>query len=314
MKIKRFGAMLMALVMCTGMFSITAFAYTDENANTSIKNTENVETTSEKTEEQTSEEVPYTVTVNEDGTVIFSFNGEEWTYDAEESEDDGMGSGKVVTNGARLNVRTGAGMNHEIIDQLRPGEEVVVVAFLNRVEVFVHTGYEVKVDIEAHPVDCIAHFGYSIRTRCRADKLIAEPNATKRIGFVPVEKITYRGDRVEATTFTRDAIVFEKAIEAAHHLVTFRPFVRLRIPGVQRLACYGVTEEVWQSTLRTIPTRQYFRCEVKILPVTRLLVDHQQRFQYGHGRHPLHNGRSHIAHRDSTTADDINPVVHLGHH
>ncbi len=33
----------------------------------------------------------------------------------------------MVTNGSRLNVRTGAGMNYEIIDQLRPGEEVVVV-------------------------------------------------------------------------------------------------------------------------------------------------------------------------------------------
>ena len=38
-----------------------------------------------------------------------------------------MGTGKVVTSGSRLNVRTGAGMNYEIIDQLRPGEEVVVV-------------------------------------------------------------------------------------------------------------------------------------------------------------------------------------------
>ena len=39
-----------------------------------------------------------------------------------------MGTGKVVTSGSRLNVRTGAGMNYEIIDQLRPGEEVVVVS------------------------------------------------------------------------------------------------------------------------------------------------------------------------------------------
>ena len=59
--------------------------------------------------------------------MVFSFNGEEWTYNAEENEDDSMGTGKVVTNGSRLNVRTGAGMNYEIIDQLRPGEEVVVV-------------------------------------------------------------------------------------------------------------------------------------------------------------------------------------------
>lgn len=38
-----------------------------------------------------------------------------------------METGKVVTSGSRLNVRTGAGMNYEIIDQLRPGEEVKVI-------------------------------------------------------------------------------------------------------------------------------------------------------------------------------------------
>ena len=117
MKFKRFGAMLLALVMCTGVFSTTAFAYSDESATTTTtEKAETVETAPEKTEDQTSEEVPYTVTVNEDGTVVFSFNGEEWTYDAEETEDDSMGTGKVVTNGSRLNVRTGAGMNYEIID------------------------------------------------------------------------------------------------------------------------------------------------------------------------------------------------------
>ena len=34
MKFKRFGAMLLALVMCTGVFSTTAFAYSDESAAT----------------------------------------------------------------------------------------------------------------------------------------------------------------------------------------------------------------------------------------------------------------------------------------
>ena len=125
MKFKRLSAALLALVMCVGTISTTAFAYSDESANT--PDAETVETVPEETEEQADEEVPYTVTVNEDGTVVFSFNGEEWTYDAEETEDDSMGTGKVVTNGSRLNVRTGAGMNYEIIDQLRPGEEVVVV-------------------------------------------------------------------------------------------------------------------------------------------------------------------------------------------
>ena len=128
MRFKRFSAMLLALAMCMGVFSTTAFAYSDESATTTTTGkAETVETVPEKTEDKTSEELPYTVTVNEDGTVVFSFNGKEWTYGAEESEDNNMGTGKVVTNGSRLNVRTGAGMNYEIIDQLRPGEEVVVV-------------------------------------------------------------------------------------------------------------------------------------------------------------------------------------------
>ena len=128
MRFKRFSAMLLALAMCMGVFSTTVFAYSDESATTTTtEKAETVEAVPEKTEDKTSEELPYTVTVNEDGTVVFSFNGKEWTYGAEESEDNNMGTGKVVTSGSRLNVRTGAGMNYEIIDQLRPGEEVVVV-------------------------------------------------------------------------------------------------------------------------------------------------------------------------------------------
>ena len=128
MRFKRFSAMLLALAMCMGVFSTTVFAYSDESATTTTtEKAETVETVPEKAEDKTSEELPYTVTVNEDGTVVFSFNGKEWIYDAEESEDNNMGTGKVVTSGSRLNVRTGAGMNYEIIDQLRPGEEVVVV-------------------------------------------------------------------------------------------------------------------------------------------------------------------------------------------
>ena len=121
MRFKRFSAMLLALAMCMGVFSTTVFAYSDESGTTTTtEKAETVETVPEKTEDKTSEEVPYTVTVNEDGTVVFSFNGKEWTYGAEESEDNNMGTGKVVTSGSRLNVRTGAGMNYEIIDQLRP--------------------------------------------------------------------------------------------------------------------------------------------------------------------------------------------------
>jgi len=124
MKIKRLSAALLAAVMCMSVFSVTAFAYTNDTASSA---TEAAETASEETGEQASEEIPYSVSVDEDGTIVFSFNGEDWTYNVDESEDSGMGTGKVVTNGSRLNVRTGAGMDYEIIDQLLPGEEVKVV-------------------------------------------------------------------------------------------------------------------------------------------------------------------------------------------
>lgn len=56
------------------------------------------------------------------GGVVHKYFPEEYTYGAEEDP-----TGKVVTGGSRLNVRTGAGMDYEIIDQLCPGEEVSVI-------------------------------------------------------------------------------------------------------------------------------------------------------------------------------------------
>ena len=109
MKIKRLSAALLAAVMCMSFFSVTAFAYTDDTASSA---TEAAETASEENGKQASEEIPYSVSVDEDGTIVFSFNGEDWTYNVDESEDSGMGTGKVVTNGSRLNVRTGAGMDY----------------------------------------------------------------------------------------------------------------------------------------------------------------------------------------------------------
>jgi len=124
MKTKRIGAILLALMLCVGSFSTTAFAYSDEEATVSV--TEAAEqATEENTEETTTEELPYNYTINEDGSIVFSFNGEEFVYGAEDEEE--TQTGVVVTKGSRLNVRTGAGMNYEIIDQLRPGEEVSVI-------------------------------------------------------------------------------------------------------------------------------------------------------------------------------------------
>lgn len=132
MKIKRLSAVLLALVLCMSCLSMTAFAYSDESAAATEPTAETesvVEPTAPVTEDseddKTSEELPYNFTVTEDGKIIFSFNGEEYEYDME--TEGTTTKGKVVTGGSRLNVRTGAGMNYEIIDQLRPGEEVVVI-------------------------------------------------------------------------------------------------------------------------------------------------------------------------------------------
>lgn len=132
MKFKRFGAMLLTLVMCMGTISTTAFAYTGEDAEadptkvvTEVPAEENAEDDTEETTEDTAEELPYSYSVTEDGTILFNFNGEEFEYNPE-TEDDTT-TGMVVTGGSRLNVRTGAGMKYEIIDQLRPGEEVIII-------------------------------------------------------------------------------------------------------------------------------------------------------------------------------------------
>lgn len=128
MMIKRMSAMLLALVMCLGVFSTPALAYSDGNvaAVDATEATEPDTTTAVEEQAEESEDVlPYNVIVKEDGTIVFSFNGQEFEYNM--SEEENQTTGKVVTNGSRLNVRTGAGMNYEIIDQLRPGEEVVVI-------------------------------------------------------------------------------------------------------------------------------------------------------------------------------------------
>ena len=116
MKVKKMMTAFLSAVMCVSMFSMTAFAYAENSPDSSTEATESTE--------ETTEEVPYSVSVDEDGTVVFSLNGAEWKYSA---EDDGIGTGKVITNGSRLNVRNGAGLNYEIIDQLRPGDEVKVL-------------------------------------------------------------------------------------------------------------------------------------------------------------------------------------------
>lgn len=128
-KFKRLFCVLL-VVLCMMSFSVPAFAYASEVETTeptvadsglSVTQTDAVTIDSDDTAEQ-----PYSFTIAEDGSIVITINGVEWTYDAEDTEESTT-TGKVVTRGSRLNVRTGAGMSYQIIDQLRPGEEVTVI-------------------------------------------------------------------------------------------------------------------------------------------------------------------------------------------
>ena len=119
-------AMLLATTAMTVFMNtapITAFAQANDADKAVVEETatETVETATEVTTEA-EEELPYSYTVDKDGNIVFSFLGEEYTYGEEEGP-----TGTVVTKGSRLNVRTGSGMDYEIIDQLCPGEEVSVI-------------------------------------------------------------------------------------------------------------------------------------------------------------------------------------------
>ena len=120
-KLKTILCLMLAMV-CVASFSITAFA--SEGGEEVI--TPDTETSTTDTETPASDEtevdieIPYSYIIDDDGNLVITVNGV--TDPAEITT-----IGTVVTNGGRLNLRTGAGMSYEIIDQLRPGEEVTVI-------------------------------------------------------------------------------------------------------------------------------------------------------------------------------------------
>lgn len=132
MKSKRIFSCLLVVMLILGITPLTAFAYADDDvaADPTVEASANKADTGEEaasdSTEESDEEVPYTYTISEDGRITITINGQEWELDAEDTEESTT-TGKVVTQGSRLNLRTGAGMNYEIIDQLRPGEEVTVI-------------------------------------------------------------------------------------------------------------------------------------------------------------------------------------------
>ena len=132
MKSKRIFSCLLVVMLILGITPLTAFAYADDDAaaDPTVEASANEANTGEEaasdSTEESDEEVPYTYTISEDGSITITINGQEWELDAEDTEESTT-TGKVVTQGSRLNLRTGAGLNYEIIDQLRPGEEVTVI-------------------------------------------------------------------------------------------------------------------------------------------------------------------------------------------
>ena len=106
---------LMLAMICVASFSVTAFA-SGGGEEVITPDTE----TSASDETEVDIEIPYSYIIDDDGNLVITVNGV--TDPAEITT-----IGTVVTNGGRLNLRTGAGMSYEIIDQLRPGEEVTVI-------------------------------------------------------------------------------------------------------------------------------------------------------------------------------------------
>lgn len=104
---------LMLAVLCMASFSVTAFAY--EGGETAT--VPDAETAADPKEDI---EIPYSCIIDEDGNLVITIGGV--TDPAEIAT-----VGTVVTGGSCLNVRTGAGMDYEIIDWLSPGEEVKVI-------------------------------------------------------------------------------------------------------------------------------------------------------------------------------------------
>lgn len=123
-KLKTILCLMLAMV-CVASFSITAFA-SDGGEVTTAPDVETTTDPSTETETPVTDEtvedieIPFNYTIDNDGNLIITIDGV-----AAPAEITTIGT--VVTNGGRLNLRTGAGLDFEIIDQLRPGEEVTVI-------------------------------------------------------------------------------------------------------------------------------------------------------------------------------------------
>ena len=112
---------LMLAVLCMAGISVTAYASGGDEAVAPPSDETVVEAENPVSDEPgESVEIPFSYTIDGDGNLVITIDGVSETVKI-------TATGTVVTGGSCLNVRTGAGLDYEIIDQLRPGEEVTVI-------------------------------------------------------------------------------------------------------------------------------------------------------------------------------------------
>lgn len=150
MMIKRaFAAALMALVLGVSAFTTTAFAYTGETEPTEDKTVtiqrESAQTQTEPqkdkeiqkesetkdTAEKESEQESFQLdeeTMKEIQKMLLAYLAGNDKITVSVGDGETVKTGTVtVSEGSRLNVRTGGGLDCQVIDQLRPGEKVTVI-------------------------------------------------------------------------------------------------------------------------------------------------------------------------------------------
>lgn len=114
-KCKRMVCAGLALLLIFCIAPLPAFAYAKEETTATDPTA--------ATEPEVQAEKAYSYTVSEDGSITVTVDGEKWVFNTTET----IMTGTVVTQGSCLNLRTGAGLQYDIIDHLSPGTEVTVV-------------------------------------------------------------------------------------------------------------------------------------------------------------------------------------------
>lgn len=120
---KKMISLMMAAALAMGATSVPAFAYTNE-AETEAVSVAVEEAETEETTAAAEDNAQYSVEENEDGSVTITFGDLEYTLG---DEDDDTQLGQVVNVNSYLHLRTGAGMDYEIIGHLLNGTQVEVL-------------------------------------------------------------------------------------------------------------------------------------------------------------------------------------------